>query len=358
MLNFLKEYGGISLAEAPLCDADRLVFAQLVYIDLHAAAVGDFLKNALQKADFSGTEDSEVRFGFQSKDDMKLCAAVADAERYSRIRLVDFFRCAEDGYPFAAMTLELPDGSRLIVYRGTDNTIAGWKEDFDLAFRPELPSHRRAVNYAAQMSAGECAFELIGHSKGGHLALYAASGLSDDAVRRLRAAVSFDGPGFSQEMLECRNFSAIIDRACVIMPRSSVVGMLFTQPVERLFVESRSVSLLQHYPYFWKICNGGFVASEKVSPSARIFGKTVQGLMEEMCLEDREKLIESVYEIISATHAHTLNDILRGWFMNAIPVARALLGRDKDTYKLFIRTIMAFLRSAARALDFHSTEDE
>jgi len=137
-----------------------------------------------------------------------------------------------------------------------------------------------------------------------------------------------------------------------------VVGLLFTQPVERLFVESRSVSVLQHYPYFWKIRGGGFVAGASRSVSARIFGKTVQGLLCELDAADRERLIESVYEIIASTEAATLNDMLRGWFANTIPVARALLGRDRDTYRLYIRTIMSFLRSLGRALEMNDPEDE
>lgn len=358
MLKYLDAYGDIGFEEVRLCDADRLVFAQLVYLDFSGACPGDKLRDALVKVDFSGAEVSEVRFGFQKRDDMRLLRGIYEADRYAEVRLMDFTRIADEGTTFAAMTLELPIGRRMIVYRGTDNSLAGWKEDFELAYRQEIPSHRYAVEYVRRMARGAAEFEIIGHSKGGHLALYAATGLDDDMRPALRAAVSFDGPGFSREIMEARDFDAVKDRMCVIIPRSSVVGLLFSQPVERLFVESRHLGVLQHYPYFWKINGGGLQVCQVQTASARIFGLTVQGLLREMAVGEREKLIESVYEILCATNAETLNDMVRGWFSNTIPVARALLGRDRDTYKLFIRTIMAFLRSAAKALDPKNTEDD
>lgn len=351
MLGFLNEYGNTAFSEMPLCDADRLIFAQLVYLDISAACGGAGLSDALADVSFAGGISSEVRFGFQTRDDIKLRDSICASQRYAGIKLYDFTRINDEGTTFTAMTLDLPDGLRLIVFRGTDNSLAGWKEDFDLAYRQEIPSHRFASEYALRMTREVRDFELIGHSKGGHLALYAASGLGD-ASKNLRTAVSFDGPGFSREMLDNRDFSSVRDRICVLIPRSSVVGLLFEQPVEKLIVESRMVSLLQHYPYFWKINRGSFTVSEAQTRTARIFGRTVQGLMDGLSLADREKLIESVYEIIRTTNAETLNDIVRGWFSNTIPVARALIGRDRDTYKLFIKTIMAFLRSAAKALNY------
>lgn len=356
MLGFLERYAETTFSRAPLCDCDRLVFAQTVYLDLSGAEKGCLLSEAIAAADFSGGDVSEVRFGFQKRDDMKLCAAVAAAGRYAGVRLIDFCRIAEDGAVFTAMTLALPDGMRLIVFRGTDNSLAGWKEDFELAYRQEIPAHRHAVEYARSMAVGADRFELIGHSKGGHLALYAATGLDPEALANMAWAVSFDGPGFSREILESRDFETARDRMRVLIPRSSIVGQLFDQPVRREFVESRLVSVMQHYPYLWKTLGYMIMPAVDQSGSARIFGKTMHGLMKEMSQADRESLIENVYSIICATKAETLNDIVYGWFSNTIPVARALLSKDRDTYRLFIRTIMAFLRSAARALN--NTEEE
>ena len=148
MLGFLKEYGNTPFSEMPLCDADRLIFAQLVYLDISAACGGDALSEALDGASFSGEISSEVRFGFQTRDDIKLRDAVCAAQRYAGIKLYDFTRICNEDTTFAAMTLSMPDGLRLIVFRGTDNSLAGWKEDFDLAYRTEIPSHKFAMDYA------------------------------------------------------------------------------------------------------------------------------------------------------------------------------------------------------------------
>ena len=191
MLKYLKKYGGVSFDEQPLNDVDRLVFAQMAYVDFPTDARRDVpLSEILGRITFEKKEAAaEVRFWFQSKSDRELCALAAAAKRYADVRFHGFFRKTDADAPFAALSLLLPDGAQLIAFRGTDNTLKGWKEDFDLAVETEIPTQGTAKKFVEAAAQEERLLELCGHSKGGNLALYAAVFAGAQAQKQLQQAV-------------------------------------------------------------------------------------------------------------------------------------------------------------------------
>ena len=248
MLKYLKKYGGVSFDEQPLNDVDRLVFAQMAYVDFPADARRDVpLSEILGRITFEKKEAAaEVRFWFQSKSDRELCALAAAAKRYADVRFHGFFRNTDAGAPFAALSgygsditeaetinfLDLlyatmirsgNDGAQLIAFRGTDNTLKGWKEDFDLAVETEIPTQGTAKKFVEAAAQEERLLELCGHSKGGNLALYAAVFAGAQAQKQLRQAVSFDGPGLSAEVMRSVEYrQAAARRSAGVAGRASV----------------------------------------------------------------------------------------------------------------------------------------
>ncbi len=136
----------------------------------------------------------------------------------------------------------------------------------------------------------------------------------------------------------------------VVRPRSSLVGMLFEQPGDVRTIDSRVFSLLQHYPYFWKTGNMDFIYVARPSMDNILLGKTLCGMLEKLPAEARERFVEAVYEIISASEADTLNDLAGTWLKSAAAIAARLFRTDSDTRRLFLRVLSAFLASAAQAL--------
>ena len=220
MLKYLKKYGGVSFDEQPLNDVDRLVFAQMAYVDFPADARRDVpLSEILGRITFEKKEAAaEVRFWFQSKSDRELCALAAAAKRYADVRFHGFFRNTDADAPFAALSLLLPDGAQLIAFRGTDNTLKGWKEDFDLAVETEIPTQGTAKKFVEAAAQEERLLELCGHSKGGNLALYAAVFAGAQAQKQLRQAVSFDGPGLSAEVMRSVEYRHAADKLRLVVP--------------------------------------------------------------------------------------------------------------------------------------------
>jgi len=353
MLSYLRQYGSTPLSVLPLSDVDRLVFAQLSYVDLSLAQRGTSLPQALSCARFNSSDSATaVRFAFQHKDDQALCALLAASSRYAAFTLVDYacVYAPQVESQFAALTLRLPCGALLIAFRGTDNTLAGWKEDVNMAFLPATPSQLTARDYVSHWAAGKNVLELCGHSKGGNLALYAAAACPEAVQQRIRCAVSFDGPGLTDALMASGGYARIADRMRVIMPRASLVGRLFAQPPSVMLVESRLFGTLQHYPYLWRINGTAFQQAESGALGAAILSSSVMGLLQRVPPQTRERFIEAVYEIISAAQAETVNDLLRHWSRSALAMARRLRQTDRATYKLFLQVLTAFWQAALSAV--------
>lgn len=353
MLNYLCSFGHVSLAEAPLNDVDRLIFAQLAYVDWQDARPGMSLAQALACVRFDREDHAPaVRFAFQHKDDRALCALAAEARRYSSVTLVDYtcIWAPEVEAQFAAASFRLPDGALLVAFRGTDNTLAGWKEDFNMAFMEAMPSQLMARDYLIRWAAGEKYVALCGHSKGGNLALYAAAACEENVQQKICCAVSFDGPGLQEAVLRSPGFARVEDRLRVVMPRASLVGRLFAQPRHVRLVECRMLGIMQHYPYFWKVEGMDFQTAESATLGGTILSGSVMGLMTRVAPETRERFVEAVYDIIASTQADTVNELLRNWGRSALAVARKLRQTDRATYRLFLEVGVAFWRAALAAL--------
>ena len=355
MIAYLKAYGGITFAQQEINDIDLLIFAQLSYCDFLSVPVGTALCEAAQILLHTekSADDTEQRFPFQQEDDEKLLLWVAAASRYCGVTVRAFERRYDaENMQFAALCLRAA-GKEMIVYRGTDNTLAGWKEDFDLCFRLPVAAQTEALRFCRERAA-QSALPLVlcGHSKGGGLALYAALCGEESLRDRIEQVVSFDGVGLPAAQLkrfeEDAQYAPILSRIRGILPESSVVGVIFPQPGTVRTVDCRSVSLLQHYAFNWLVEGADFIDSERTFFS-RAAAIAIDEFLAQLSMTEREQVVTLMYEIIRSTKAHTIEDILHGWIKNTVPVAKMLLEKlDTDTAKLYLKVITSFYRALGR----------
>jgi len=355
MEKYLREQGGKGFDALPLNDVDLLIFAQLSYCDFLPVPPGETLCEAAQDMIYApeSKDITEQRFDFQEEDSDRLLLCIAAARRYRTVRVCAFERkCDSENLQFAALHLTA-DGKNIVVYRGTDNTLAGWKEDFDLCFRMPVAAQSEALAFFERVAGkNDLPFVITGHSKGGGLALYAAL-YAENALRsRIHDVISFDGVGLPEQVLSCieknENYKEILSRIRVILPEASIVGVIFPQPGTVRTVDCRSVSLMQHYPFNWLVENADFIDSKRTLFS-RAAAIAMDEFLDMLSLDEREKVVTLLYEIIRATNAQTLEDILHGWLKNTVPVAKAILKRlDTENAKLYIKVITSFYRALGR----------
>ena len=279
---------------------------------------------ALRQPDFPATtladaaadlhpQDFDHNAGYTGLADPKLTealfAAMARNPRFSSIHVgaVDERFSREHQTQFAAMTLLLPDGTLVVSFRGTDTSFVGWKEDFNMAFQYPVPAQRLAADYVtrvARLWQGDLV--LLGHSKGGNLAVYAALQAGDDVLPRIRRVYSLDGPGFPADVVAGDRYRAVADRIVKIVPDSSIVGMILDSPEHCVVVKSNEYGPMQHLAFSWQVDRDRFVTVPEVSATSREFKRSLDRMLAGMTPDQCERVVDALFKVLAASDEHGL----------------------------------------------------
>lgn len=310
---YLAWRGDLSLAQSGFCEVDGLILSILSYLDYpDLSDEPQPLAKAL--ADSAAHLDPEK--GLRLLDLQayaQLGQLAAECRRFAGFRVCSWI-CERDvaqEKQFSAICFLLPDGTVYLAFRGTDSTLVGWKEDFNMSFCTEVPAQAQAAQYAAEMAeryAGR-QLRLGGHSKGGNLALWAAANLPEDVQQRILSVCSYDGPGFLTDFFASEGFGRIADRAETFIPESSIVGMLLRHPEEYTVIDSSSHALLQHEPLSWLVQGPAFIRRTSRSRFGRYSDAVIRGWADSMSAGEREAFIDALFDILGYGRTQTLEEL-------------------------------------------------
>lgn len=351
LMEYLKTYGKKTFQEAPFSQVDALLLCDLSYLKMKGIVKGfhqrDFMtwKEIKQHPDFEKLF-TDIIYGPTLRKVFFLTAA---STRYRNIKIGYFQEWfdEEKELQFAAVTFLLGKSSIFVAYRGTDDSLIGWKEDFNLGYLPKIPSQKHALDYlkgVARHTTGRLV--LGGHSKGGNLAVYAASYASENIQSRIRRIYSFDGVGFKKEFYEKEGFLRVADRLYKIVPEQSLIGMLFSNHRGYRIVESYKSGLAQHDLMFWKIRDGKFVYRSNLRRKSRLLAAKVNAWINSFSLPEISSFVNTLYELL-------LDDSPKNAkvYVGKIPRAKVksvytkFKSFDKSRKKEFIRIILTFFRT-------------
>ena len=257
ILDYLKEYGDYTLEEKAFNEVDSLILSQFAYLkfdDLAPAPVEHKPMVSLQE--LLDHKDYEHLYADERyrKDNTALFLGLYHSRRFRDMAVWNYVNQIDlrTETQFSAVTYRLPDGVCYVAYRGTDETIVGWKEDLNLAFSEPVLGQRMSVDYLNRVAEDiKGSFYVGGHSKGGNLATYACMNCDEKVRSRILTIYDHDGPGFRPEVKAQGAYDEIAGRIQKTIPHSSLVGMLlYTEGAYRV-VESKKIGLAQHNPYTW-----------------------------------------------------------------------------------------------------------
>ena len=276
------------------------------------------------------------------EDTRQLFFALAASPRFRDIRIMGYTEQFDLNAEkqFSAMTFQISPDFYYIAFRGTDSTLIGWKEDFNMAFKSPIPSQEEAVRYI-EKAAIYCPGKIYtgGHSKGGNLAVYAAAMCRKHVQKRISKIFTHDGPGFLESTLQSPEFMQISSRIEKTLPQSSVIGMLLEHREEFSIVKSNTLGLLQHDQFTWEIADNHFVYIDHLTKNARFTDKTLTDWLNQISEEDRERFIDALYSVLNANHLTSIDDFRADW-QTAIPAAfHAISQLDGDTKKFILHTL-------------------
>ena len=354
MLNYLQKYGNVTLAEMPMNDVDSLILCQLSYLKFDGM-VSDVRRNGpfVTLKQLREHRDYEKLFADTryEKVNRALFEGLLAGKRFCNIRLNCYINMLfkESETQFSAITILLEDGTMYVAFRGTDETIVGWKEDFNMAYLAPVPSQEYSVRYLNIVSGMlERPFYVGGHSKGGNLAVYSAMNCRKQVQERILKIYSMDGPGFRPEILQDGRYEAIAGRIVKIMPRSSVIGMLFDTDRHYRVVESKTIGLAQHDPYTWVVVDNGFAEVEDICKRRKKMDAAVNEWILSLKKSQLQVLVDTLYNVVSASGAEDLIAMAKNPWVSMgrmLQAMRRLDDRDSQMLKRMFKQLFHIIRS-------------
>ena len=311
LLDYLQWRNDVPLSVSPFNEVDNIILAYLSYIDFEKLRQewDGFcdLKGLFQSfCEEHSLEEIKTAGQFTERAPL-LLKEMMEGERFLDTKVgyyaVDFDK--DQVKQFAALVFLLPDGTNYVSFRGTDETITGWKEDFLMSCQSETAGAKEAVDYFNKVAkALEGEFILGGHSKGGNFAMYAAAFCESQHKERILKVYNNDGPGFRDEVIQTNEFQEMLPKILTVAPQSSIIGQLLSNPAEQRVIRSTAKGILQHDAMTWEAEKDRLVPSELDELSH--YAKTTLGSwLESMDDETRESLCTTAFSLIESTKSET-----------------------------------------------------
>lgn len=347
MLDYIKEFGHVSFEERAFSEIDALVLTELEYLPLEKVVPsdenGENFVTVKEIAEYMQEHKQEL---FDENPMMiteerhEVSQVIADAPRFQSLK---FFGVVSEWdkdttKQFAAVTVEVEPSVRLVVFRGTDETLIGWKEDFLMTYSPLVAAQTDAKEYLAkQASLWGGDLMISGHSKGGNLAIYAAATQTEDVQLRIVDIFCFDSPGLYRSVLETKGYQNIVPLAMRYIPQDSLVGLMLESEVPYVIVKSNATGAMQHSAMTWEIEDGQFIKMEKLTKNSQLNDQTFKKWTESVSDEELELFWNVFFELLFSVGIDTVND-LYGQFMHYVQeFLKAAGNMDEEKRELLTR---------------------
>lgn len=239
---------------------------------------------------------------------------------------------------FDAVSYLLPDDTLFVAFMGTDTSLVGWKEDFNMSFLSAVPAQERAAAYTVEMAAAcrRCKLRIGGHSKGGNLAAWAAIHIPENLQkRRLLAAYNNDGPGFSHDMVDSEAYRRVADKLHTYVPESSIVGVLLEHAEDYAVIDSSNRSIMQHEPLSWNVLGARFIRLGERSQMGKLSDDVLRQWIGSMTPQEREQFSDALFDVLSLSgKARTLDDLRAGGLAGGAALLKQYNGANEEDKKI------------------------
>lgn len=341
-IDYIKKYGNNGFDELPFNDIDNIALCEILYMPFEKVLSDSFneepvpFSEACQKMfKYNGNRHVAPGLVLMKKISVKMMA-MAKTDRFGSMMVLNC-KCAFDVEPplqFGAMTFLLPDGTAVVVFRGTDDSLIGWKEDMSLYTRKGIPSHALAVEYLENV-AKHCDGNIIicGHSKGGNLALYSAVKCSEETRKRIARLYNNDGPGFvTDDLMKCSEYKELLPNYRHFVPSNSFIGMLLVHDNDFKAVRCKHfLGFIQHDLSLWRTKGTEILFRDDISKLAKITDEFLKQMIYRVT-DDQGQLIDKwLGDLITGMGQDGLMSISRNLISSVKGAVKVCAGVDSDT---------------------------
>lgn len=331
LFEYIDWRGDLSFETAPLNEADAFIISKIGSPDYGGIVPENSFSIGISEAVnnyFSQNDPAGKPLGaFASPGILPMLQLLPDTVRFGELRLSAFSRklASEETKQFSALTVKLPDGRHMITFRGTDDSMTGWKEDLLMSCMDIVPAQSDALDYlrrAAYLFPGR--FLISGHSKGGNLALFAAAMAPRWIRDRIDAVYTFDSPGFFPDFYKSEGYLDIRERLRSIVPQSTIVGTFLFQDKEPTIIKCDKGPIGSHDGFNWEVNKSGFVPCCSLSRTAATMDRAVDNVILNMDQEERRQCVEELFRVLTAAGAESITDLTEHKLTNALSIARGV----------------------------------
>ena len=307
IIDYLKWRGDLTFEIKPINEIDNVILARFSYLpfqDIYLESK-ESIKSIAEKMKII------PKSNFVWPEDKEFIEELAKTRRFKNLIVSDYVQKLDlnTETQFGAITIWLPNNEKYISFEGTDMTIVGWKEDFNMSFMTNVPSQLEAVKYLETIADKYTSnFRLGGHSKGGNLAVYSAIFCKDEIKERIIDILNADGPGFNKEIVDNPKYKKIVNKINTYVPQSSIIGRLLEHEEEYKIVESTQKGIMQHDIYSWQVEATELIKISELTNESQMVNKIVRDWLKNTTQEQRKNFINTIYEIIGKTEAKTIMD--------------------------------------------------
>lgn len=344
--DYLKWRGDISFDDKyDFNEIDSMILARFSYLLFDRIKMNEEETIQSISKKMKHFENDEFRYN----GDKELITLLGESNRFKDLKVTDFIKNneKENEKQFSAIVIHNNEDEMYISYIGTDASIYGWKEDFNMAFMDNVPCQIEGKEYLEKISNKykNKKIRIGGHSKGGNVAIYAAITAEKDVKERIIKVYNYDGPGFNNEIIKKYGKDAIIKKIETYFPQESIIGRIMNHQEKCTIASSNQKGILQHDIYSWEVLGTDLIHQNKLSNSSEIINKTVAEWIEKTTVEQRKIFFDSLFEVFYSTEALTFGEMSKNMTKN-LPILYKKYGEISDEDKKIITDILKlFIKS-------------
>lgn len=347
VFDYLKWRGDLSLEKSNFNEIDNLILSRFSYFPFDNIIKEDEVVTIKELSKrFKKTDINPIHILW--KDDKEFFPAMGKTERFGNMLATKYVNKieTEQEKQFSAITVLMPDDTIYVSFRGTDNTIVGWKEDFNMSFKSHIASQISAKEYLENI-AEEFPNKKIrvgGHSKGGNIAIYASAFAKQEVKDRIINVYNNDGPGFCEDVIKTAEYQEIMPKTHTYIPQSSIIGRLMNHKEKYTIIESTQKGIMQHDLYSWQILGKEFITLPNVTNESEFIDKTIKEWLENVEPAKREQVINVIFEILNSTDAQTTKELRKNLFSNIKVILEKYKNIDPETKEMIAQTANALIK--------------
>lgn len=371
IFDYLDWRGDLSFESDGLNEVDNLILSLLSYLKLDGIVPQETggnitLSDIADQFTDSKLNPSEFFYYLIPEKISELLQKAAKTPRFQNITLSGYVNRVdhEISNQFSAVVFSICPDEHFIAFRGTDNSIAGWKEDFRMSFQEEVLAQSQSVSYAHEIITAlkgkfyhKSRFYLGGHSKGGNLAVYAATHVKPRMRSQIVKIYNNDGPGFHENVIKSEGYQSMSGIIETIIPKSSLIGLLLEHGEGHKIVESSGRGIMQHDAFLWEVKGRTFLCEKELSKSSRNLDYTIRSWLESLSIDQRELFIDGLFDLIQGTGVHTFKELTQDKGKAIDAMIRKYKSMDPET-KSFLKKTLDQLFKEGRSIFGKSVRDD